>query len=226
MLTSRIRETSGRQHCSASAGTNQHPLQGTHNPKVAGSRDQKAQIRHFRAAFVCRICPGSVGPSPHEAERWPDCERHVYGTVCEHTSPDLFHNERGGRARLHRHIGVRFENERPSSAKFILSSTPASISGRAGGALGAREDENQQKAMTGNASCPRGCNPCRTRDSARIARCATAIGERGFPPEPPSQGGSVGSNPIGATKDDSSRVASLFAFEGGVSHNAESLARR
>ena len=166
---------------------------------MARARDQKAQIRHFRAAFVCRICPGSVGPSPHEAERWPDCERHVYGTVCEHTSPDLFHNERGGRARLDRHIGVRFENERPSSAKFILSSTPASISGRAGGALGAREDENQQKAMTGNASCPRGCNPCRTRDSARIARCATAIGERGFPPEPPSQGGSVGSNPIGAT---------------------------
>ena len=39
------------------------------------------------------------GPSPHETERWPDCERHVYRTVYEHRSPDLCHNERGGRAR-------------------------------------------------------------------------------------------------------------------------------
>ena len=57
-LTTRIRETPGRQHFPGQAVTSQHRLQGTHNPKVAGSNPAPATDR-----------PGSE-------KFWPGLPRH------------------------------------------------------------------------------------------------------------------------------------------------------
>ena len=79
---------------------------------------------------------------------------------------------------------------------------------------GAREGQNQCKTARDVAGSGQAEIPYGTRHTAEICCAVRVVGDWDEPLEPPSQGGSVGSNPIGATKQNPLQRKGFCAFTG------------